>query len=500
MAVLKDANTLGTYLNELLTTKKIDKKYLSMSLDINRTQLYRFLNGEQLPDIELIHKIAVKLNLRASEYDKLLESYECSAFGVEVIRGRKIVFDLIDRMIHQNNEEHLGLSYSLEGLSLFPAKEDCRDTQIIPIQGKSRVHHAIYALLDSVKESGTKIRLLMQPDHEGLENLLPSLLKYISDHKVKSSIAHIIRFKDIALDRNKLYNLNLLDKLLPYSGRDDIYNVFYTIGNYDTLTYDNFFPNIICLGNQRALTISADFQKAIFINNYATDIVSLMCSEFDKILKDCLPMFTKVSDVFEMSKLMLEYEAPAKTDTYLLHPEHIFYTFPITLIEEMTKEHKIPDSITTLFLKRVDAFRKRLKKNQVYEVITEAGLDNFVQKGILLIQGGVYFSVNRRIEILENLVEFIENNRNYNLSILRENHPYADLDSAVYIIDEELLYIVPSYSKFSTTGSIFIRERGIIESFKDFYMSYFTEKNCITDRKSVADILKDKIRLLRNMQ
>ncbi len=500
MAGLKDANTLGTYLNELLTTKKIDKKYLSMSLDINRTQLYRFLNGEQLPDIELIHKIAVKLNLRASEYDKLLESYECSAFGVEVIKGRKIVFDIIDRMIHQNNEEHLGLSYSSESLSLFPANEDCRDTQIIPIQGKNRVHHAIYTLLNSVKESGTKIRLLMQPDQEGLENLLPSLLKYISDHKVKSSIAHIIRFKDIALDRNKLYNLNLLDKLLPYSGCDDIYNVFYTIGNYDTLTYDNFFPNIICLGNQRALTISADFQNALFINNYAADIVSLMCSEFDKILKDCLPMYTKVSDVFEMSKHMLEYEAPAKTDTYLLHPEHIFYTFPITLIEEKAKEYKVPGSITTLLLKRVDAFRKRLKKNQAYEVITAAGLDQFVQTGILLIQGGLYFSINQRIEILENLVEFVENNRNYNLSILRENHPYADLDSAVYIIDEELLYIVPSYSKLNTAGSIFIRERGIIESFKDFYMSYFTDINCISDRKSVADILKDKISLLRNMQ
>lgn len=238
MAVIKVPNSFGIYLNELLTVKNIDKKLFSSILDINRTQLYRFLNGEQLPDLNLIQKMSTKLNLRTSEYEKLIESFECSSYGVEIIQGRKIIYNILDTLINQKKDSILNFSYSLGSHSLPPYNANSNSTKIIPLQSKNMVLNTFFSLLDSIRENGGKIRMIMQPDCKGLLDILPSILEYISENKIDALIEHIIRFRDITLEANKLYNLDLVEELLPLSKYESIYKVYYSVGNYDTVLRD----------------------------------------------------------------------------------------------------------------------------------------------------------------------------------------------------------------------------------------------------------------------
>lgn len=498
MVIFHDSIKFDTYLNELLSTRQIDKKHFSNIIGINRSQLYRFLSGEQTPDLELVQKIASKLNLRASEHEKLLESYECSLYGSEVIEGRKVVLKIIKDLIEKKNRKLFNISYTPNKNSLSLSSKENNRADVIPIYNRDNILTSLFSLLDSIKEKQGKIhiKIIMQPNFMGFMDILSSILDYSSKHSKDVCIEHVIRFKDITLDRNRLYNLDILQKLLPLSTYENIYKVYYSMGNYQTEVYETFFPNVICINNENGFTISSDFENGLYFN--ARHVVAMMTNEFDKIMKDSLPLFINLHNLFELSKYMYEFEKTTYTDTYLLHPENGFYTFPIEIIRKISKKFKLQNEIESIIINRLMTFRKRLETNKAIEIISLEKLNNFVDSGIFFIQDFITFDKNERIQIFKNLLEFVENEDNYYLYIMKENSPFFMINSAIYIIGDELLYIVPSYTNYDTADNIIIREKGIIEGFKDFFTSYFNEKSAITNQNAVALILKERINQLTN--
>ena len=193
---------------------------------------------------------------------------------------------------------------------------------------------------------------------------------------------------------------------------------------------------------------------------------------------------------------MYEYEHMVQAATSLLHPENGFYTFPADLIMRKEIEHALPKEHVQILIKRIETFNERLKKSKALEIVSLAGLKNFASTGKMLIYSNIKFSKSERIEILKNLLKFVQETENYTLYLMTEENPFYNSDFAIYTIGSELLYIVPSYTDFKVTDNIIIRNKGIVDSFTDFMHSSFTANNSIIDRNEVASVIST---IIKNM-
>lgn len=480
----------GSYLNELITLRDLDKKQFAITMNINRSLLYRFLSSEQLPDRNQLNEISQKLNLRVSEQRKLLESYECSLYGWEIVEGRKLIADLLNKLGNKIHEKGIAYEYTLK--TQTPINENA---SIIPIKNKKNVINTILSLLDSVRQTKdvSAVKIILQPNLQDFVNMLTKVLNEITDSKRDISIKHIIRFKGTLLKKNKLHNLEILDSLLPLSFFENVYGVYYATKDLTTDAYGTFFPNFISIDSKTAFAFSEDYENGLLYTSQCQETIELMNEEFTKICDDCLPLFVNLKTYEKQSAYMYEYEQLLQSNTSLLHPENGFYTLPIDIIKKKEQEKAIPKEYTQILIKRMETFRERLKKSKALEIISIKGLRDFASTGQPQIFRNMKFSKSERIEILKNLLKFVKDEENYNLYLMKEDNPFYDSDFAVKTVGSQLLYIVPSYTDFKITNNIIIRNEGIVESFTDFLHSSFTTHNTIIDRNEVASVISDII-------
>ena len=485
--------SFGSYLNELLTLRGIDKKQFAATMNINRSLLYRFLSSEQLPDLEQLNEMSQTLNLRVSEQNKLLESYECTLYGWEIVNGRKLITNMLKNLDDKFHMKGIIFDYMLPTSTIVDG-----NFGIVPIKNKTNVINTVLSMLDSVKQETdvSKVKIILQPDNQDFVNILTKILQEMIECKKDISIKHIIRFKDTLLKKNKLHNLEILDSLLPLSFFTEIYGVYYATENFTTEAYETFFPNFISIDSKTAFIFSEDYENGLLYTSKCNEAIQMMNDEFTKICDDCLPLFLNLETYENQSIFMYEYERMVQEDTSLLHSENGFYTFPAEIINKKQKEYNLPKEHAQLFIKRIELFKERLVKSKAQEIISLAGLRNFAATGQLQVYRGVSFSKGERIDILKNLLKFVEEEKNYSLHIINEANPFYDSDFAVYTIGSQLLYIVPSYKEFKSMDYIIIRNKGIVESFTDFLHSSFITDNSIIDRNEVASVISNIIKSL----
>jgi len=485
--------SFGSYLNELLTLRGIDKKHFASTMNINRSLLYRFLSSEQLPDLEQLNEITQKLNLRVSEQKKLWESYECTQYGWEIVKGRKLITDILERLDSKINEKGITYEYTLK--NHVPVNEN---VSVVPVRNKTNVINMVLSLLDSARQNPaiSTVKIILQPDMQDFVNILTKILNDITDSERDISIKHIIRFKDTLLAKNKLDNLKILASMIPLSFFENIYEVYYSTENLTTEAYETFFPNVISIDSETAFTFSGDYENGLLYTSQCLGAIELLNQEFNKICGDCLPLFYNLETYEKQSLYMYEYEHMVQAATSLLHPENGFYTFPADLIMRKEIEHALPKEHVQILIKRIETFNERLKKSKALEIVSLAGLKNFASTGKMLIYSNIKFSKSERIEILKNLLKFVQETENYTLYLMTEENPFYDSDFAIYTIGSELLYIVPSYTDFKVTDNIIIRNKGIVDSFTDFMHSSFTANNSIIDRNEVASVIST---IIKNM-
>lgn len=495
MKTYKNTNAFGVYLNELLTLKSIDKKHFASLLGINRSQLYRFLNNEQLPEEAVVEEMATILNLYTSEKREMMESYESTLYGWEVVEGRKIIIDIIKEI--QNNEKSIEqfIKYIPKFDDVFNI-DNTIETRII--NGRKNVLNMVFSMLDSLvnQKNNIEVHLLLNPDYVAFMDLLPMLLEKISKADAKIFITHIIRFKEIISKKTKLFNLEILRQLLPLSKYENIYKVFYTSQQGNTNAYTDFYPNFLSIGEGNALFISSDFESALFFGNKANQVVVELIEEYNKVLKDSLQLFINFKNPIDQFEYLKRYEVPL--EKFLLHPEQGFYTFPIDVLKSKAAEYDNTEAMGNILKERLKIFKENLEQGKFTEIIPLNTIEAFVNTGKMFIQRDISFTVEERIKILKELLRYVEKEKNYNLYLIKNNNELYRLISAIYSIGTDMLLIIPQYKNYKVTDNIIIRERSIVESFKDFFDSYFKEKNTIIDQSKVAEIIENKIRILQD--
>lgn len=483
---MQEINSFGAYLNELLTLKGIDKKHFAAAMNIKRSMLYRFLSSEQLPDLNQLDEMSQKLNLRTSEQRKLLESYESTQYGWEIVSGRKIITDMLYKLDNKLHKQDLTCAYTIKKWN--PAGEN---TGLVPVTGNSNVVNTVLSLLDSVEQNPaiSTVNILLQPDRQDFVNILHQVLAKTMAQQRNLSIKHVIRFKDTLLKRNRLHNLNILSTMLPLSFFEDTYGVYYATEILSSEAYETFFPNFISIDSTTAFVFAADYESGLLYTSPCTQAIELLNKEFSKICADCLPLLINLETYAKQSLYIYEFEHMVQADTSLLHPENGFYTVPVDLIRKKVVELNFPKEFAQILIQRIKIFRERLKTSKALEIVSMPGLLNFAKTGRLLIYREIQLNINERIQIFKNLLAFVQGEKNYSLYLMKEGNPFYDCDFAVYVIGSELLYIVPSYTDFKVSDNLIIRNKGIVESFADFLHSSFTTQNSIIHQDEVAAVL-----------
>lgn len=493
---MNNITSFGSYLNELLTVRDMDKKQFAITMNINRSVLYRFLGNEQLPSRDQLNEISQKLNLRISEQNKLIESYECSLYGWEIVKGRNLMTDMLNNLNDKIRDKGIAYEYTFR-----TQVQEGDNTGIITVKNKENVVNTVLSLLASVRQDTdvSHVRMILQPGLPDFASIFTKILNEITDSKRAISIQHIIRFKDNLLKKNKLHNLQILDYLLPLSFFENIYGVYYATDDLTTDAYGTFFPNFISIGSKEAFVFSADYENGLLYTSKSQKTIEMMNEEFTKISDDCLPLFVNLQTYEQQSAYMYEYEQLTQTSTSLLHPEIGFYSMPFDILRKKEQEQFIPHNYAQILIKRMEAFRERLEKSRSLEIISIKGLRSFAATGQPRILGNIKFSKSERIEILRNIIKFIKEKENYSLYLMKEGHPFYDSDFAVKTVGNQLLYIVPSYTDFKITNNIIIRNESIIETFNDFLHSDFTAQDTITDRNEVVSFISDIIKSIQEL-
>ncbi len=480
----------GSYLNDLLTLKGIDKKHFAAALNINRSLLYRYLSSEQLPNQNQLNDIIEKLNIKGSRHKKLLESYECTLYGWEIVNGRKLIINMLNSLESKTQTESITYEYKIKKPEFFD-----RSNGVVPIKSRALVINTILSLLDSARKNSdiSTVRIIFNPDNQDFVNVLSKILNELTRNKKDISIKHIFRLKDTLLKKNKLHNLKILDTVFPFSFFKDIYGAYCLTENVTPESYKTFFPNFISVDSKTAFAFSKDLENGIFYDSKCQNVIKLMNEEFEKICDDCLPLFYNLETYEKQSQYMYDFEHMVQAETAILHPESSIYTITSDIIRKKEKEKLIEKKHAQLLIERIELFQERMKKGKALEIISLAGIKNFVETGQPQLYKAIKFNKSERVEILNNLLKFVQKEKNYTLYIMKEDHPFYDSDFAVYTIGSELLCIVPSFTNFANLDNILIRNRGIVETFSDFLHSNYIKKNSITEKNEVAEVISNVI-------
>lgn len=477
----------GEYLTDLIEAKSLDKKAFANEIGINRSRLYRLLSNEQVPDKALIDRIISVMSLRNSEARALKDSFQCSLLGRHVFEERMIIDQIVNSYLSSNRPQPI---YSTTTV-VNPGQ--------MALNTQESLFNSILGAFGSELASGycKQIRTILPAESTTAVRLINTLIEQVGKLSLDITITHVTNAANPLVPALRVKNLSQLQNMLPLVRYDTFYKVYYSEQDLLSDTVNRFFPYLISFGNQLAYVISSDFNQGICFTAPYSQTIDMINDEFDKLRTDALPLFTNMYDLEEVSKNMLTYEECFSGSTFCIQPENSFTTFPESLIQRKIKEIGETPEWSRLLLKRHQLFQKRLRRKHCYQVVPLSSIDHLTQNGNMQVSGRIRITESEQIEILENLIHMVDNIPNYHLYLMKPNHPLYRLPASFYLIESQLLYIIPDFINFDSSNNTIIRNSSLVESFNGYFLNAFERENTIMERNEVSHFLKRRLQTLK---
>lgn len=283
-------------LYDYITAKDIRIYPFAQYCDIDRSNMYKLINGKRNPTSEkVIHKMADFMRLTPHERNELLEAYHITLVGPETFHRRKNVHDFITHF-SGNTKEFSDIS------AYFTTAFDLKSsTDLLSLSGSMELKHAIYSILSQESQLlNGEIHLIMQPDSD----FIMDTLAYIGKTKNDLSIDHIICLNndDSLTTDKKDYNLRCLQNIIPmYRTCNCRYTPYYY---YDSIVSHNNKFNLLSsmiLTSEYGICFSPSLKYGVLFRSQ--EIRSKLLSVFRDLLKDTRPLVCRFDSVFSQ----LEY-------------------------------------------------------------------------------------------------------------------------------------------------------------------------------------------------
>lgn len=276
-------------LSQYIHTKDIKTYALAQYCGLDRSNMYKVINGKRKPTSEeAVDKMCKFMHLSPAEENLLKEAYNITMTGSENYYRRKDVL-------------HFFEDFRLSGISVpstgYISETNSPFNEVVLLNTPAEINRALlYVLSMELHKEAGHIRMLIQPDYEFLINIL------IAEDPCKSevNIDHLICLNNNSesafTSSHRNYNLQCLKQILPLYGNNYKYNCFYY---YDSILSRNssmaLFPYII-LTSDYACLLTPDYQKGYLTRS--AESLRMFTDIFKEHFKKGSPLLHRIDSPF----------------------------------------------------------------------------------------------------------------------------------------------------------------------------------------------------------
>lgn len=481
------ATPFSTLFSSYIKAKKIRTTSLALYCDVDRSNMYKLINGKRNPSsYEIVQKISDFMRLTPSERKNLLEAYEITIIGYENYFRRKNVQDFITNFSHRT-EDYSDFLHSFETAPICANLADD-----VSISGKSDLNHTIYSILslESKKNNGL-IKLIIQPDSDNIMEMLA----YTGKNKHTLKIEHIICLNnaDIIAPDKRDYNLSCLQKIIPmyYSCLCEYTPYCY----YDSVSSHNSIFNLLSsliITSEYALIFSHQLKYGILFTR--ENMLKKFNSIFNDLKMETTTIVCRIDSIFTQFEYFDSLGIGENTGFSFQREPCLIPIMPLYfpdkyLLKDLPKRDYFVESVKQYIQQKSET----LKFQTTNFIFTKNGVLNFLKTGRIFELPDITYNpieYSDRVLIVRNLLNACQNQK---YLMIRSESPIANSNLCMYVTAHS------GYLLFSSAdGSLVylnLEEPSLLHAFYDYFKS-LDETLFYTTEETLA-ILKSMLKLNR---
>lgn len=378
-------STFSRLLNSLVHQKDISVYPMTQYCGIDRTLMYKYLNGKDYPKEQaIVDRMADFMRLSPLESEELLTAWQIEKIGWKEWNSRRNVEDFLlslpDISDFSRKFKTAGgtwVKQTVTAPSVSSSRACYPDCRALPTQ--TALNNVIsQVIMDEIQKENGRLCLMLQPDYDYLFHLLMGLGEY--EHQLP--IDHILCLGNSSQSDKAVqdHNLVYLQKILPLYVRALDYNVYYY---YDAV--ESHFSNLnglscLILTSSCAVTRTSDFQSGILYGK--PEIVQMLRKHFDTCREKCSPFFSPIHSIEDTCEMTLKFFSE-NDEYYSLQPEPCIIPFLTPDLVDRVIRSDLPGRTELLSL--LNDFLRHRKDSvftENYHIFhTAPGLRRFMETG-----------------------------------------------------------------------------------------------------------------------
>lgn len=489
------ADTLRKYLESKNTTIYT----ISKISGVERTMIQHMKAGKRLPsNISDVQAIAKAMMLNLSETEELLRAYNITHMGEENYFRREHVGKIISSFYDMNTASKLVLPKgSQDTLQLNePLKK---------IIGRSNINRIVKAILEmEANKKGGHVKIMVQPEYGYLFDCLTSVDFSSNDTNVEA----IIVFDKNEGHKSTIYNLNVLEKLVPILFQCEVFHPYYIYENVDSLFNKNTLLPYKIITSDFAIGISYEHDKAMLYHD--SSMINLLNETFQKQFVISTPIcqtFHPTPEEYLLSTFNQDDENSKeqqneqnKDEYYELFYQPCFPSFcPEDILLDRLNTALIPPEMQSVITTYFEKIRTQYTKKHIS--FTLEGLNLFMETGrVTEIPDFMYTYLTppQRLTLLKNIVVSVDNG-SFSPRIIKSEK--LTVPSPICICAPNEHKVVIYYFSPDKGQYIFhLQELSLVQAFYD-YLRYIPDSLLVYDAEESKQLLHtvfDKYKALAN--
>lgn len=409
-------NTFGSNLKELLIKKNLKRADFAKSIYIQRSTLYKYIDGTTLPDEKLLENMKKILNLSKDELEIFDQAYLECKFGKGILKNRETIHKILEDINCFYNDSLIDNKHKKKLLS---------STSYLPEDLKIFLENLL--TVDNIQYE--KIRL-NTTQSEAVSELLKFIINILNENSKDITIDHIFHYKSIENVHDSVDNMEFLSNISTLISSYEKYNPFFYSVTTSHNTY-NIFPNIIII-NKTIIYISNDFKIWHHIdeknNSNINNLITCFYKEFSKAKNQTNPLIKIIRDMPSFLEFITDIENNTLVEYGFRRDLTCFSPPPVMTSDWFEFD---PNLISLDYLNliidlhngRLKNFVDRLNSGFKYFCISAYNSSNsFLNKGRIYDQGEYpTFKIEARIKIIMNLLYYLCKYKDFDIYLLKDD-------------------------------------------------------------------------------
>ena len=471
------ADTLRKYLERKNTTIY----NISKISGVDRTLIQHMKTGKRLPaNISVVQAIAKAMMLNLSETEEILRAYNITHMGEENYFRRKHVSAIISSFYDMNVASKLVLPKGAQDTLQM-------DESLKEIIGRSNINRIVKAILEmEANKKAGHVKIMVQPEYSYLFDCLTS----IDFTSSKTNVNAIIVFDKNEGHKSTIYNLNILEKLVPILFQCEVFHPYYIYENVDSLFNKNSFLPYKIITSDFVIGISYDQDKAVLYHD--ASMIKLLNETFQKQLSIATPIcqtFHPTPEEYLASTFAAEEDLQSEA-VYELFYQPCFPSFcPEDILLDRLNTAIIPEEMQNVITDYFAKIRAQYKNKHIF--FTLEGLTLFMETGRVTEVPDfmyTYLTPPQRLTMLKNIVASVDDGTFAPRIIKSEKFT---VPSPICICaPSEHKVVIYYFSPDKGQYTFYLQELSLVQAFYDF-LTYLPESQLVYDLEESKALLHE---------